>query len=272
MIKPVALFLAACAALLPVPRMAAAQSHDLNDLIRIEVLDGGRTARGTYLAALRLTLADGWKTYWRAPGDTGIPPSFSWRGSRNLQDVALTWPTPQVFDLNGMRTIGYKHQLILPVELTPAQDGKPLRLKGEVELGLCSDVCLPGTLRFDHQVDPAARRNPHIAAALAQRPYSAREAGVRATSCRLSPTPDGLKVEARITMPPAGGTEVAVIEPGAPGIWAAETETRRQGNALIAASELVSETGGAFALNRSALRITVLGATHSVDIQGCDAG
>jgi len=251
---------------------AAAEAASLNDLVRIEVLDGGPTKRGTYLAALRLTLSDGWKTYWRAPGEAGIPPSFDWKGSRNLGDVEITWPAPEVFEANGLRTIGYTHQLVLPVEVTPAKPGQPVRLKGTMEFGLCSDVCIPGELDFDHQIDTKAGRNPAIVAALAARPYSAHEAGVQGATCRLSPGRDGLKVEARITMPSAGGTEIAVIEAGAPGIWATETETHRQGDTLIASSELMSDSGGAFALNRSTLRITVLGSSHSVDIRGCDAG
>ncbi|TDK43759.1 protein-disulfide reductase DsbD domain-containing protein [Antarcticimicrobium luteum] len=244
----------------------------LDNLVRVEVLDGGPTARGTHMAALRLTLSDGWKTYWRAPGDAGIPPSFDWHGSRNLRGIDITWPAPEVFSANGLRTIGYKHQLVLPVEVTPASDGQPVRLRGRIELGLCSDVCIPGVLDFDQELDPQARRSPAIAAALAQRPFSAAEAGVRAATCRLSPVKGGLRVEARITMPSAGGEEIAVIESGAPGIWAAETRTHRQGDTLIAASDLMSETGAAFALDRSGIRITVLGARHSVDIRGCDAG
>ncbi|MDK3017238.1 protein-disulfide reductase DsbD domain-containing protein [Pseudodonghicola flavimaris] len=251
---------------------AAADRSDLDKLVTVDVIDGGPTARGTYMAALRLTLSDGWKTYWRAPGEAGIPPSFDWKGSRNLGEVSMTWPTPKVFDSNGMQTIGYTRQLVLPVEITPARDGRPIELRGRIELGLCSDVCIPGTVSFDHRVDPEAGRNPAIVAALAERPYSAREAGVRAATCRLQPSADGLRVEARITMPSAGGPEVAVIESGTPGIWATETETSRQGNTLIAASDLIAETGGAFALDRSALRITVLGSKHAVDIRGCDAG
>lgn len=244
----------------------------LDNLVRIEVLDGGSTARGTHMAALRLTLSDGWKTYWRAPGGAGIPPSFDWRGSHNLRDVAITWPAPEVFRANGLRTIGYKHQLVLPVEVTPVREGQPVRLRGRIEFGLCSDVCIPGSLDFDQQLDPKSGRNPAIAAALAQRPYSAQEAGVRAATCRISPGADGLRVEARIDMPSAGGEEIAVIEPGAPGIWATEAQTRRQGGTLIVSTDMISETGAAFALNRSNIRITVLGALHSVDILGCDAG
>jgi len=268
MLRKLAALLLAVVAVAP----SARAGDGIDQFVRIEVLDGGPTARGTHMAALRLTLSDGWKTYWRAPGEAGIPPSFDWRGSRNLRDVSITWPAPEVFSANGMRTIGYKRQLVLPVEVTPERNGQPVRLHGRIEFGLCSDVCIPGALDFDRQLDPKAGRNPVIVAALAQRPYSATEAGVRAAACRVSPTQDGLRVEARITMPPAGGEEIAVIEPGAPGIWATETQTRRRGDTLIAASELTSETGGAIALNRSTIRITVLGARHSVDIRGCDAG
>ena len=73
-------------------------------------------------------------------------------------------------------------------------------------------------------------------------------------------------------MPSAGDVEVAVIEPGGPELWASETQTRRQGNTLIASSELINASGSAFAVNRSEIRITVLGTKHAVDIQGCAAG
>ena len=251
---------------------ARADFNSVDDLVQIDVLDGGLTAQGTYLTALRLTLKDGWKTYWRAPGDAGIPPSFTWQGSRNLGDLQITWPAPQVFDAGGLRTIGYKNELVLPVEITPVDASRPVRLRGKMEVGICSDICVPGTLKFDHDVDTDASRNPAIAAAMAQRPYSAAEAGVRSATCHLTPTADGMRVEAHIHMPSAGGSELAVIEPGDPTVWAAGTQAERKGDTLIAASELISENGGSFALDRSRLRITVLGQRHAVDILGCTPG
>lgn len=255
---------------LAVPTAQAQSSMD--DLVRIEVLDGGMTPQGTYMTALRLVLSDGWKTYWRAPGDAGIPPQFNWRNSRNVGDMAITWPTPHVFNQNGLQTIGYKNQLVLPVEITPKKPGQPVHLRGEVEIGLCKDVCIPGTLSVDHQLNADAARNPVIAAAMALRPYSESEAGVHAATCRLSPIDGGMRIEARVTMPSAGGEEVAVIEPGNSQIWASQTETRREGNVLIAASDLIHVQKGTYALDRSAVRITVLGQKHSVDIQGCLPG
>ncbi|MDE4134260.1 protein-disulfide reductase DsbD family protein [Phaeobacter sp. QD34_3] len=244
-----------------------------SDLVQIEILDGGLTSRGTYMGALRLTLSEGWKTYWRTPGDAGIPPRFSWRGSRNIGAVEMTWPAPEVFMSAGYRTIGYHDQVILPVEITPKQPGKPVRLKGRMELGICKDVCVPSELKFDHRLQPEARRNPAIVAALASRPYSAAEAGVTSATCSLTPGRYGLKVEARIQMPSAGGEELAVIEPGTPHLVAGETSARRSGGFLLASTEFLPATQNSpAAIDRSTLRITVLGQNHAVDIQGCDAG
>ncbi len=252
--------------------LAAPVQADMGDIVRVEVLEGGMTRDGTYQAALRLTLADGWKTYWRAPGDAGIPPSFNWRGSQNVAATSFSWPTPDVFDQNGMRSIGYENELVLPIEVTPATSGQPVRLKGRMDIGICSDVCVPSSVRFDHNLDRNAERSPAIAAALADRPFSEREAGVQSAQCRITPTEGGLQLEARIVMPSAGGTEVAVIEPGNPKVWASEPVTSRSGNTLTARSDLVHVEKGAYVIDRSAVRITVLGRDHAVDIKGCAAG
>lgn len=257
---------------LTAPVALPASAGGVDDFVRIEILDGGMTARGTFLGAIRMTLADGWKTYWRAPGEAGIPPSFDWRGSRNVGELSITWPAPHVFEQSGLRSIGYKDQLVLPIEITPAKAGRPVHLKGEMDFGVCKDICVPASMGIDHTLNADAPRNPAIAAALAQRPYSASEAGVRSATCRLTPTRDGMQIEAEITLPPAGGSELAVFEPGDPNLWATEARTRRQGDTLYAQSEILNASGGAFALDRSQMRITVLGSKHAVDIQGCLPG
>jgi DsbC/DsbD-like thiol-disulfide interchange protein len=262
-------FAAAAALLVPAP---AAHAADDAPLVEIELLDGGPTKRGTYLAALRLTLQPGWKTYWRAPGDAGIPPQFSWKGSRNLGALSFTWPTPEIFETSGYRTIGYHDQLVLPVEVTPDNPSRPVRLRGTMELGVCKDVCVPAELDFDHRLDTGAPRNPAIAAALASRPYSAREAGVRSATCSMAATEDGLEIETTITMPSAGGTEIVVVEPGTPNLIAGETRSRRQGGALVSTTGFWRAPGTAPAVRRGDVRITVLGQNHAVDIHGCTPG
>lgn len=267
MIKALSLVLALGAAM-ALPTLAPAQP-DTSQLVHVRVLDGGITERGTHMAALELTLADGWKTYWRAPGEAGIPPRFDWSQSRNVGAVSIHWPTPVVFDQSGFQSIGYISRLILPVEITPATPGKAVRLSGRMDLGICRDICIPGSVTFDSALDPQAQRNPAIAVALAQRPHSAAEAGLDKSICRLTPTGDGIRLTAQITIPSTGSTEVAVIEPGDPTIWASQTQTTREGGILTATSDLVHEGGRGFALDRSAIRITVLGSARAVDIRGC---
>ncbi len=79
-------------------------------------------------AGIEIRLAPKWKTYWRTPGDTGIPPYFDWSGSENLKSAEVMYPVPGRFqDPTGM-TIGYKSQVTLPVLLTAEDPLKPIKL------------------------------------------------------------------------------------------------------------------------------------------------
>lgn len=262
-----ALLLTVAAAL---PSAAAAQSLQ-REVVQLEVLDGGPTRRGTHQLAFRLTLADGWKTYWRAPGDAGIPPEIVWTGAQNVGSVALAWPTPHVFDQGGLRSIGYTRQVVLPIEIAARKPGEPLRLRGTLDIGVCSTVCVPASLPFDYTASADARPDPAIAAALASQPYTAAEARVKGARCRLSPSPDGLRLTATVQMPSAGSPETVVVEPGLPSVWASDATVRRNGDTLVAEADLVPSDGKPFAIDRSELRITVLGKKHAVDIRGCAA-
>jgi DsbC/DsbD-like thiol-disulfide interchange protein len=251
---------------------APVHANPAADLVEASILTGWRAADGRHVAALHLELQEGWKTYWRAPGDAGIPPRFDWSGSRNLSDVAITWPTPRILSQSGVRTIGYAETLTLPMHFTPKQKGQAITLDGTLELGLCKDVCLPLTLRISQALPTAeGTRDPRIVAALAARPYSAREAGVGRVVCSVSPVEGGMHLRAEIDVKSYGRGEVAVIETDNPQIWVARAKTNRQGGRLVAETDLYHVEGKSFALNRDGLRITVMGGGKAVDIQGCPA-
>lgn len=245
---------------------AAAQS----DLVSGSLRSGWQTDSGTRMAAIHLTLAPGWKTYWRAPGDAGIPPQFDWSGSDNLAGVTVHWPRPEVFTINGMTTIGYDAEVVLPVELHPRDPSRPVRLEASVDLGVCRDICVPATLHLSGDLTAPGGADPVIRAALDARPDPGRAAGLTAIACRVEPIADGLRLEARIDLPATGGAETVVFEAG-PGVWVDESRVTRDGNRLIAVTEMVGPSGGAFALDRSAVTVTVLGRDRAVEIRGCPA-
>lgn len=241
-------------------------------VVELEVLSGWRTADGTHMAGLQIQLAPGWKTYWRSPGDGGIPPRFAWSGSENLAAAAFHWPVPEVFHQNDMRSIGYSDSVVIPVELTIPNSGQDARMRGQIQIGVCEEICVPVLLNFDAVLPAGGTREPSIVAALLDRPQTEREAGVGAVTCTLDPIEDGMRITTRVAMAPMSASEDVVIEAGDQQVWVSEPQTWREGNALYARSDMIHVNGGGFALNRSQVRITVLAGGQSVDIQGCDAG
>lgn len=267
--RALAIALAAAAALLPVPLAAGSGVPD--DVVTGEILGGWNTKNGTRMAALRLTLAPGWKTYWRAPGDAGIPPSFDWSGSDNLRGVSYHWPSPTIFSSYGMRTVGYKDELVLPIELHPKVPGTPISLNGRIDLGVCETICMPARISVAAQLDGKGKSDSAIQAALASRPVSGARAGVESVTCDLSQISDGLHLAARITMPRLGGRETVLVETGDPRIWVSEPESDRKGRGLQVSADLVPPNGQPMALDRSAIRFTIIGDRQAVDIRGCAA-
>lgn len=267
-----ALLAALATALAAVLSLAAPlRANPYADAVQTRLLPGWRLPDGTLMSGLEITLAPGWKTYWRSPGDAGIPPLFDWSGSRNLGGVELSWPTPHVFDQDGMRSIGYKGRVVLPIAIAPRKPGTPVRLNGKIDIGICHDVCVPVRIELSEDLSGATTRpDPEIAAALADRPFSGREAGLKDASCSVAPTADGLSLRAEFTLPSTGGQEMAVVESGDPMIWASEPRITRKGGTLVAEFDLMHATGGPFAIDRSALRFTIMGRRHAVEVDGCD--
>ncbi len=241
------------------------------EVAEIDVLPGWRTAEGNHMAALRIRLAPGWKTYWRSPGDAGIPPQFDWTGSDNLRSVRFHWPNPEVHEINGMRSIGYYGELILPMEVFPSDPAAPIRLRADIDIGVCEDICVPMSASIGADLSAPGAPDATISAALAGGPRSGRAAGVGKVACEVAPISDGVRLTARIDMPRAGPDEVVVFELPDRRIWISESSNRRDRGTLVAESDLVPPAGAPFLLNRSEVRITVLAGGRSVEMWGCPA-
>ena len=260
------------AAVMAMPTTAAAQFA--GDVVTGRLMLGWRMENGHHMAALRLRLDPGWKTYWRVPGDAGIPPRFDWSGSDNVGAVTVHWPVPRIFDQNGMRSVGYAGEVVMPVEIVPARPGEPIALQGRIDIGVCQDVCMPVALAVNASLpsEGVAAGSGDIRAALANRPMSAGEAGVGNVTCGVEPISDGMRVTVRVDVPPMGADEAAVVEFADPTVWISEAETAREDGALVAMADLVPAEAAPFSLSRQDLRFTVLGEGRAVDIRGCISG
>lgn len=252
---------------------ALSQGMTQSDVVQGQLRPGWQMESGSHITALHLELAPEWKTYWRAPGDAGIPPSFDWSGSENLKSVRFHWPAPEVFHTNGMQSVGYHHRLVLPIEVVALDPSRPVVLRTTVDIGVCKDICMPATLDLGAELTLPGQPDKMITAALRARPATAKEAGLRQAACDVEPISDGLRVTARLTLPSLGREEVVVMEPGIPGVWVSEAVVSRDGGALTAMVDMVPPSGQPFSLSRDQLVITVIGpAGKAVEIRGCPAG
>jgi DsbC/DsbD-like thiol-disulfide interchange protein len=107
------------------------------------IAGGGAEGGATLRAGIELRLAPGWKTYWRYPGDSGIPPRFDFSKSRNAKSVTVRWPAPQRLVDESGTSIGYKRDLIFPLDVVPEDRSKPVTLSLAIDYGVCEKICMP---------------------------------------------------------------------------------------------------------------------------------
>lgn len=124
---------------------------------------GGDTSEGYYLAGVQIALKPNWKTYWRMPGDSGIPPRFDFSASDNVRSVRVLFPWP-VRDYDGYSTsIVYKKNVVFPLQVTPIDASKPVILTVDAEYGLCEKICVPQTTQTTLFVSNTSKTDPEAA-------------------------------------------------------------------------------------------------------------
>ncbi len=252
---------------------ASAQSGPSLGLQSFELLRGWRMDNGRHMAAVRIRLDKGWKTYWRSPGGVGIPARFDWSGSKNIDSIRFHWPTPHIYTNAGVTTIGYKDELVLPIEFTPKSGAQDIVINADVEFGVCSNVCLPATSRIDAVLSKTTEADVAvIRAALADRPQSGASAGVRTVTCSLKPSQDGFEFRAKLrTATALSDHTLAVVEYPNADFWIDGAQTQLSGRDLIVSSTLFAVSDAPVILDRSQLRLTLFDKALAIDIQGCPA-
>jgi DsbC/DsbD-like thiol-disulfide interchange protein len=112
---------------------------------------------GQFLAFVEIQLPEGWKTYWRNPGDAGgLPPSFDFSKSENVAAARVLYPAPKRLTDRAGDTIGYKGGVVFPVEIDAAAKDKPIHLRLAMNFGVCREICVPLEVHHELTVAPGA--------------------------------------------------------------------------------------------------------------------
>lgn len=141
---PLPCLLALAASLAITPARADDASQWVNDgHSAVRLLAGSRSGQ-VLLGGIAFALQPGWKTYWRTPGDSGVPPRIDFSKSDNVEAVTILWPAPTSFDDGaGGRSFGYKTQVVLPLRIVSKSSDKPVTLRAAISYAVCEKLCVP---------------------------------------------------------------------------------------------------------------------------------
>ncbi len=209
--------LAACgvAMLLSAPARAAdgsAWSDDSRSSFRI-IAGTNKSGAASLRAGIEIKLQPGWKTYWRYPGDSGVPPRFDFSGSENLARAKVLYPAPHLFTDETGNSLGYKDSVIFPLQVTARQPGKPVTLRLKLEYAVCEKLCIPaeGRAELTFGVGDSAN-DAALAAAEAHVPKPVSAADIGLTAQRVSTGPKPL-VYVDLSVPSGNPVELFVEGP-----------------------------------------------------------
>jgi DsbC/DsbD-like thiol-disulfide interchange protein len=109
----------------------------------VRLLAGSRSG-AVLLGGIGFQLQPGWKTYWRTPGDSGVPPRFDFSKSENIEAVTVLWPAPLKFDDGaGGHSLGYHDQIVLPLRIVAKNTDRPVMLRADINYAVCEKICIP---------------------------------------------------------------------------------------------------------------------------------
>lgn len=150
-------------ALIAAPAFAQAQAVVQTENVRAELLaDVSAVKPGEpFWVGLRQTIRPKWHTYWKNPGESGLPTEIAWKLPEGAKAGPIVWPRPHLFDISGVINYGFKDEAVLLVQITP-----PATLSGDFKLAadanwlVCEDVCIPEDGKFELTLPVSATGSP----------------------------------------------------------------------------------------------------------------
>ena len=130
------------------PFMAATAQSGVPQPFKVSMLSGGQNG-DIWQAGILVELEPDWKTYWRVPGDTGIPPQFDWAGSKNNGAIEVGYPVPSRFQDAGGESIGYHDRVLFPLSVRSEKPDELVHLKLNMFFAVCKEICIPAKAKAE---------------------------------------------------------------------------------------------------------------------------
>ena len=236
----------------------------------VDIIRGWRQSDDIHIAAINIKLEDGWKTYWRVPGIGGIAPILNWEKSKNIKNISQIWPTPNIYNEYGLQTIGYKDELLLPLQIQPIDKKQPIHLSITIDFGICSDVCVPIQTSVEERLpERTSIGKKNILDTLEKAILSGNKSPFKIVKCNIVPIKDGFEVNAffeglaSFDKDTLGVVEYPVKQNG----WINQKASLVSGNQLSVHAIVYNKS--IHFIDRSDLTLTIFTKNKAFEFDGC---
>ena len=236
----------------------------------VDIIRGWRQSDDIHIAAINIKLEDGWKTYWRVPGIGGIAPILNWEKSKNIKNISQIWPTPNIYNEYGLQTIGYKDELLLPLQIQPIDKKQPIHLSITIDFGICSDVCVPIQTAVEERLpERTSIGKKNILDTLEKAILSGNKSLFKIVKCNIIPIKDGFEVNAffegltSFDKDTLGVVEYPVKQNG----WINQKASLVSGNQLNVHATVYNKS--IHFIDRSDLTLTIFTKNKAFEFDGC---
>ncbi len=265
-IAPMALLLAGAPASAQQTSEPGASAWSPSPKSRARLISAGPLENGVYRAGVEIALDSDALTYWRNPGDAGVPPEFDFTGSTNLAKTHVAYPAPERHDEDGSEVFGWRRSVIFPLQIAPNDPARPVTVKLALRYAACEKICIPSDGQMELTFAPKAAASPQAGriaswAALVPRPAAQAGAAVVFESIAGAAKPQW---RVRVSPTEAGSDLFAEGEDG----WFFDTRAIADGGFKLVLAERPSGSA-----NMTKVRLTLRRASGAVEFETkLDAG
>jgi DsbC/DsbD-like thiol-disulfide interchange protein len=242
---------------------------------KVRLLASGNTnSAPVFSGGVEVTLTSGWKTYWRYPGDAGIPPRFDWSGSENVTNVEVLYPAPKrITDGSGQVSIGYEDSVIFPLRIHAADPAKPVRLKLKLDFATCEKICIPAEAVLALDIAAGAPEEPALKDVLARVPRLSKAGdtelpAIVSVSVDRGKQPDGKDAQVLVTVNASSAAPLDLFAEGPTEEWtlALPKRVERTGNFPVFSIPLAGARMGKTEVPPK-IRLTLVSGVEAIEVE-----
>ena len=241
-----------------------------NGLVSAKITDGWIEKDQKLIFGLKIDLNKNWKTYWRLPGNAGLKPLFTFDKSENVFAAKIMWPSPIIFGEDNLWSIGYKDSVLLPLEVTPIDTSKPIKLEIQADIGLCEDVCIPVTLNVSYFATPGQNQeNYEILGAILSEPIKSDDIGFQSPQCIIKNGELIMEFNEKNVKTGIENIELFVIEVGSSVFYVNSQKAYVFDDRITVSTKNSVETELPGVISRERIKTTNIGSNQSLEFVGC---